>query len=319
VHEPEVSVVIPTRQRPALVPRAVRSALAQSLPDLEVVVVVDGPDDSTAQALAGIDDPRLRIVQLPESGGAPSARNAGARQARGHWVALLDDDDEWLPDKLATQLELAKNSPYPLPILASRLFVRTPRTEFTLPRRLPAADEPPSEYLAVRHGLFHGDGFIQTSTIVAPAELLRRVPFAPKLRRLQELDWTLRCLEVDGVGLVYATEPLVIWNADENRPRVSFDAPWRDMLQWLRDSRSRVTPRAYAALAMSVVGSMAAETRDTKVFRELLREARRHGDPGLLDYLTFLQVWLVPGGLRRKVRDFVLGRRSRRASGAVTR
>jgi glycosyltransferase involved in cell wall biosynthesis len=319
VQEPEVSVVIPTRQRPALAPRAVRSALAQTLVEIEVIVVVDGPDDSTGQALAGIDDPRLRIVQLPESGGAPSARNAGVLQARGHWVALLDDDDEWLPDKLATQLELAKNSPYPLPIVATRLIVRTPRAEFVLPRRLPGPDEPPSEYLAVRHGLFHGDGFIQTSTIFAPAELLHRVPFAPKLRRLQELDWTLRCLEVDGVGLVYATEPLVIWYADENRPRVSFESPWRDMFQWLRDSRSRVTPRAYAALAMSVVSSMAAETRDARVFRELLREARRYGDPRFTDYLTFLQVWLVPGGLRRKVRDFVLGRRARRASGVGAR
>jgi glycosyltransferase involved in cell wall biosynthesis len=314
VHEPEVSVVIPTRQRPALVPRAVRSALAQTLREIEVVVVVDGPDDSTGEALSGIDDERLRIVRLPASGGAPAARNVGAREARGRWVALLDDDDEWLTDKLATQLELAKNSPHPLPIVASRLFVRTPRTEFLLPRRLPGPDEPLSEYLAVRHGLFHGEGFIQTSTIFAPTELLRRVPFADGLRRLQELDWTLRCLQVDGVGLVYAPEPLVIWYADENRPRVSFDSPWRDIVEWLKQSRTRVTPRAYAALAMSVVSSMAADSNDPRVFRDLLREARRHGDPKLIDYLTFLQVWLLPSGMRRVVRDFVLGRRSRRAA-----
>ena len=314
MHEPEVSVVIPTRQRPALVPRAVRSALAQTLREIEVVVVVDGPDDSTGEALSGIDDNRLHIVQLPASGGAPAARNAGADQARGRWVALLDDDDEWLPDKLATQLELAKNSPHPLPIVASRLFVRTPRAEFLLPRRLPGPDEPLSEYLAVRHGLFHGEGFIQTSTIFAPTELLRQVPFADGLRRLQELDWTLRCLQVDGVGLVYAPEPLVIWYADENRPRVSFDSPWRDIVDWLKQSRTRVTPRAYAALAMSVVSSMAVDSKDFRVFRDLLREARRHGDPRLIDYLTFLQVWLVPGGVRRVVRDFVLGRRSRRAA-----
>jgi glycosyltransferase involved in cell wall biosynthesis len=314
VHEPEVSVVIPTRQRPALVPRAVRSALVQTLPEIEVIVVVDGPDDSTADALAGIDDPRLRILQLPAPGGAPAARNAGAREARGRWIALLDDDDEWLPDKLATQLELAKNSPHPSPIVASRLFVRTPRTEFVLPRRLPGPDEPLSEYLAVRHGLFHGEGFIQTSTIFAPTDLLRRVPFADGLRRLQELDWTLRCLEVEGVGLVYAAEPLVIWYADENRPRVSFDSPWREAFEWLKQSRSRVTPRAYAALAMSVVSSMAADSNDPRVFRELLREARRHGEPRPIDYLTYLQVWLVPGGLRRVVRDFVLGRRARRAT-----
>jgi glycosyltransferase involved in cell wall biosynthesis len=313
VQEPEVSVVIPTRLRPALVLRAVRSALDQTLRDLEVVVVVDGPDDATLAALATVDDARLRVVPLPASGGAPAARNAGAREARGAWVALLDDDDEWLPDKLAVQLDLARQATDPLPIVASRLFVRTPRAEFVLPRRLPGAGEPLSEYLTVRHGLFHGEGFIQTSTIFAPTELIRRVPFADGLRRLQELDWTLRCLQLDGVALIYAAEPLVVWYADENRPRISSDSPWQQSFEWLKDSRSRLTPRAYSALAMSVVSSMAAPGGGPRAFRDLLREARRHGSPRPLDYLTFLQIWLVPTGMRRAVRDFVLGRRNRSA------
>jgi glycosyltransferase involved in cell wall biosynthesis len=312
VQRPEVSVVIPTRRRPELVPRAVRSALDQTLREIEVIVVVDGPDPSTREALAEHADPRLRLVELPESGGAPNARNVGAQEATAEWTALLDDDDEWLPTKLETQLALAKQSPHHLPIVASRLSVRTPRTEFVLPRRLPAPDEPISEYFAVRHGLFHGEGFIQTSTIFAPTELLRKVPFADGLRRLQELDWTLRCFEVEGVGLVYAPEPLVIWYADENRQRISFDAPWKQSFEWLKESQPRVTPRAYAALAMSVVSSMAAETNSPKVFFDLLREAHRHGRPGVTDYVTFMQVWLVPSGPRRVVRDFVLGRRRAR-------
>jgi hypothetical protein len=232
--------------------------------------------------------------------------------ATGQWTALLDDDDMWRADKLAIQLALAKQAPYPMPIVASQLTVSTPRATFVLPRRLPAAGQPVSEYLAVRRGLFHGDGFIQTSTIMAPTELFRRVPFAPALRRLQELDWTLRCLEHDGVGLVYVPEPLVIWNADENRPRISFDSPWRESFAWLKESRSRVTPRAYAALAMSVVSSMAATTNDPRVCWALLREAHRHGKPAITDYVTFLQVWLVPSGARRKVRDLILGRRRAR-------
>jgi glycosyltransferase involved in cell wall biosynthesis len=93
---PEISVVIPTRNRAALVPRAVHSALAQTLRDIEVIVVVDGPDPDTVEALAAIDDPRLRVVALDASGGAPAARNVGARNAGAPWVALLDDDDEWL-------------------------------------------------------------------------------------------------------------------------------------------------------------------------------------------------------------------------------
>ena len=90
------------------------------------------------------------------------------RHATARWTALLDDDDEWLPDKLATQLALATSAPLALPIVASRLLMRTPRADVVLPRRLPRPGEPTSEYLAVRHGLFHGEGFIQTSTIMAP-------------------------------------------------------------------------------------------------------------------------------------------------------
>jgi glycosyltransferase involved in cell wall biosynthesis len=307
--EPTVSVVIPTRNRPELVTRAVRSALAQTLAEIEVIVVIDGPDQATREALAAEPDPRLRVVPLAASGGAPSARNVGVEHATGKWTALLDDDDEWLPDKLATQVALAEAAPYALPIVASRLTVRTPRADFVLPRLLPQPGQPVSEYLAVRKGAFHGDGFVQTSTILAPTELLLRVPFAKGLRRLQELDWTLRCHQVDGVGLVMADEPLVVWYADENRQRISFDSPWQDTFEWLKRSRPLVTRRAYAALAMSVVSSMAAPTHSPRVFAALLTEAVRHGRPGLTDYVTFLQVWLVPPGLRRTVRDFVLSRR----------
>jgi hypothetical protein len=196
-----------------------------------------------------------------------------------------------------------------MPIVASRLLNRTPRAEFVMPRRLPAKGEPPSEYLTVRRGLFHGDGFIQTSTIMAPTELLRRVPFADGLRRLQELDWTLRALSHDGTDLIIAAEPLVVWHQDEDRPRLSLHSPWQESLEWLRRSRPLFTPRAYAAVTMSVISSMAAPTRSARVFRTLLREARQYGRPGALDYLAFCQIWLIPPQLRRSVRDLVLRRR----------
>jgi glycosyltransferase involved in cell wall biosynthesis len=307
--EPEVSVVIPTRFRPNLVTRAVRSALAQTVQNIEVVVVIDGPDEETENALAEIGDPRVRAVPLSERGGAPNARNVGVREARAPWTALLDDDDEWLPDKLAVQLDLAKSAATPLPIVATRLINRTPRAAFVMPRRLPQPGEPLSEYLTVRRGLFHGDGFIQTSMIMAPTELFRRVPFTVGLRRMQELDWTLRALSQDGADLVMAAEPLVIWHTDEDRPRVTFDTSWQDQLEWLRRSRPLLTPRAYAALTMSVISSMAAPTRSTVAFRTLLHEARQHGQPGPIDYLTFLQIWLIPEQRRRQLRDLVLKRR----------
>jgi glycosyltransferase involved in cell wall biosynthesis len=306
---PDVSVVIPTRFRPDLVTRAVRSVLAQTVDAIEVVVVLDGPDDDSAAALAALGDARVRVVTLPAKGGAPNARNVGVGEAQGAWVAFLDDDDEWLPHKIEAQLALAKGADVTTPIVASRLLNRTPRAETVMPRRLPAPGEPLSEYLTVRRGLFYGDGFIQTSTIMAPTELLRRVPFTVGLRRQQELDWTLRAIRHDDVDLIVAEEPLVIWHQDEDRERISLEMPWESQLLWLRENQELFTPRAYAAFTMSVLSSMAATTRSPRVFRQVLREARGYGRPSLIDYVTFLQIWAIPPGLRHSLRDRVLGRR----------
>jgi GT2 family glycosyltransferase len=105
----QVSVVIPTHDARAYTLEAVASALAQSLPPVEIVVVDDRSTDGTAAALAERfadrigEGPgtRLRIVS-GAFGGAAAARNAGWRAARSEWVALLDADDLWFPDKLAT-------------------------------------------------------------------------------------------------------------------------------------------------------------------------------------------------------------------------
>ncbi|WP_041841548.1 glycosyltransferase family 2 protein [Actinoplanes friuliensis] len=305
---PEVSVVIPTRFRPDLVLRAVTGVLAQTMDDLEVIVVVDGPDEDTVTALAALPDPRLRVLVQPKKGGAPHARNTGAQAARGRWTAMLDDDDEWLPGKLEVQLKLAYSARRATPIVASRLVNRTPRAESIMPRRLPDPDEPVSEYLTVRRGLFYGDGFIQTSTILAPTELFHRVPFTVGLRRQQELDWTLRAVRHEDVELIVAPDALVVWHQDENRERISLEMPWRQQFEWSQRSRELFTPRAYAAFLMSVVSSMAAPTRSAKVFRELLGEARTHGRPGAIDYLTFMQIWALPAEVRHALRDKVLGR-----------
>jgi glycosyltransferase involved in cell wall biosynthesis len=306
---PDVSVVIPTRFRPDLVSRAVHSALAQTHRALEVVVVIDGPDDDTEDALALIADERLRVVTLAQKGGAPNARNSGVNEARGRWTAFLDDDDEWLPHKIEIQLALAARAGRAAPIVASRLISRTPRADSVLPRRLPGADEPISEYLTVRRGLFYGDGFIQTSTLLVPTELMRRVPFTVGLRRQQELDWTLRAVRHDDVELIFAEEALVLWHQDEDRERISLEMPWQEQLDWLRESRDLFTPRAYAAFILSVLSSMAATSRDSRVFRELLREAREYGDPGAIDYVTHAQIWALPPHVRAALRDKVLGLR----------
>jgi glycosyltransferase involved in cell wall biosynthesis len=104
---PDVSVVIPTHNRRRLLGQAVRSALGQTAVEVEVVVVDDGSTDGTAEAVAALRDDRIRLVRHRRPLGVALARNAGADAARGTWVALLDDDDLWAPDKLSRQVAAA--------------------------------------------------------------------------------------------------------------------------------------------------------------------------------------------------------------------
>ena len=105
---PQVSVVIPTRNRWDLLSRhGLASALGQEDVEAEVVVVDDGSDDGSAEKLAGFEHARLRSVRRNEQGGQALALNAGIEAARGQWIAFLDDDDLWSPRKLRAQLDSA--------------------------------------------------------------------------------------------------------------------------------------------------------------------------------------------------------------------
>ena len=106
---PEVSVVIPTRDRWSLLSTAaLPSALEQEDVPIEVIVVDDGSRDETPARLAEIADPRLVVIRHNDSRGVAVARNAGIRAARGTWVSFLDDDDLWSPRKLRAQVESAE-------------------------------------------------------------------------------------------------------------------------------------------------------------------------------------------------------------------
>ena len=104
-----VSVVIPTYNRAALLPRAVASALAQLEDGDEIIVVDDGSTDDTARVARSLDA-RVRYRPVPH-GGAGAARNAGMDCARHALIAFLDSDDEWLPGKLARQRAIMRRWP----------------------------------------------------------------------------------------------------------------------------------------------------------------------------------------------------------------
>jgi glycosyltransferase involved in cell wall biosynthesis len=103
---PLVSVIIPTLDRPEFLRAALRSVLGQLVEDLEVLVIDDGSATSVLPLLDALNDSRIRYFRHESNRGEAAARNTGILNAQGAYVAFLDDDDEWLPEKLRLQLEL---------------------------------------------------------------------------------------------------------------------------------------------------------------------------------------------------------------------
>lgn len=104
----DVSVVIPTWNRAGTIEAAVRSALAQTVSPLEVLVCDDGSTDNTKEIVLSIDDSRVKWIEGVRGGRPAIPRNRGIALSKGQWLAFLDSDDEWLPDKLEKQLKLAE-------------------------------------------------------------------------------------------------------------------------------------------------------------------------------------------------------------------
>lgn len=103
-----ISVIIPTYNRPQALRRAIESALAQTLVPLEILVCEDGSNTETEQIITSFSHPLVKWLPASHAGRPAIPRNRGIRAAQGEWLAFLDDDDVWLPEKLSRQIELVR-------------------------------------------------------------------------------------------------------------------------------------------------------------------------------------------------------------------
>ena len=117
-----ISVIIPSHNRAHLLPRCLASVIAQNYAPLEIIVVDDGSTDSTKK-LVNRDYPEIKLISQ-ENKGVSAARNAGIHAAKGDWLALLDSDDAWFPDKLGRQAQAIEKSPGNNVVHTDELWIR---------------------------------------------------------------------------------------------------------------------------------------------------------------------------------------------------
>lgn len=120
---PKVSVIIPTYNRASVLNRAIDSVLGQTFKDWELIIVDDGSTDETSELLQSHSHESLSIYRTSNQG-VSAARNLGLQKAHGEWVAFLDSDDEWLPEKLAKQMAYAEAHPDILIVHGEEIWVR---------------------------------------------------------------------------------------------------------------------------------------------------------------------------------------------------
>ncbi len=310
-----VSVVIPTRNRPELVLKAVASALAQDFGKIEVIVVADGEDPATRKALDELRDSRLRVVDLAVSVGGAEARNIGVRTARGEWIAFLDDDDEWLPHKLSRQVVAARRSRALLPVISSRVIVRTSACDLIRPLRLYNPHKPLSEFLFCRRSLKDGPFAMQTSTLMMRREFVLALPFRSGLERHQDWDWVLRAERAPGVEFTVIDEPLAIYRIEDGRESVGRSQDWKFSMRWGGEMQGFFSPTAYSWFLASECVSRAVKSRaGYRAYAEIARRYFLEGQPSWGSLAMMAAFVGLPTGQREAVRSLARRLRKRNAN-----
>jgi len=214
VSTPRVSVIIPAYNRAETIGRAIRSVREQSFTDWELIVVDDASTDATCTVVDAIGEPRIHIIRLTENSGPSVARQKGLEAAKGEWVAFLDSDDEWLPEKLARQLDANAS------VVGCGYFVRDGDREWPFIHP-PVTDW--IEHLHFRCMLRVG------STFLARRESAMAIGgFDPRLRYYE--DWDLGLMLAEQNPIVILPEPLARIHVGAPRSMLAAEASIRHFM-----------------------------------------------------------------------------------------
>jgi glycosyltransferase involved in cell wall biosynthesis len=215
---PLISVIVPAYNGETVLAAALQSVREQSYQNLEVLVVDDGSTDRTleiARAAARLDA-RFQVFSQANTG-VSGARNLAISHAKGDWLAFLDADDAWLPDKLRAQMALVAEDPQ-VNLLFSNYFLWDGQNNLGLrylrPGKLPTGD--------VSARLIRSDLFGMSSVVVRRREVERVGAFDPEATPAEDWDFWLRMLE-EGLRARGTMEPLVryrVWSGNASKDRL---------------------------------------------------------------------------------------------------
>ncbi len=248
--QPLISVVIPTYNRADLISRAINSVRLQTYQNWEIVVVDDCSSEDIAGAIQNIDDDRITFIRHTSNQGGSAARNTGMKQAKGEYIAFLDSDDVWLPQKLELQLQaIAKAGENYDKIVSYTKFQKSDRVFYqpsVLPRRGKKADETMADYLWL------GGGETLTSTLLISRTLAVANLFQNNVGKHEDWDFILN-LDYQNAKFIFVPQVLTIWHNEARSDRVSRRRNYQLSLDWIALHQDKISPKAYQGFVLKEV------------------------------------------------------------------
>jgi hypothetical protein len=268
-----VAVVIPTTGRRHTLVRALESARGQSCHVDETIIVVDGQNDGLAEASIQPLRSNERVVRTGGNLGGAYARNLGVRHALSDYVCFLDDDDWWTTDKVALQLAHMRASARTWAFTYAIFHHRNGR-ERILPRYVKPSTDSYSSHLVTRSGILHGDGYMQTSTLMVDRSLMLRVGWDESLGKHQDWDLVIRLAREAG-DPACVPYPLVHVEQQARGTSISSVSAWQQSVDFLKRHAGDMSRRAVADFAWShIIRSALAERSFTGLVSGLRLSAR---------------------------------------------
>ncbi len=241
----DFSVVIPVRNRSKLLARALVSLGKQKYRNFEVIVVDDGSAEDI-RSVVSLFSSELEVRVLDGLGkGATSARNLGTDAALAPFVAYLDSDDVFLPDKLQHVVELSSGDEAEIFVSPLHVWRGMPQVQLR-PSRPPFQEEDISEYY------FVADQRMQTSSFVILTDLAKRVRWNEQLRKVQDPDFMIRLVRAGG-RLRYVSKPLAVLYDINDGPRISSSLFEDNIREWLSLSDGILTEKARKGFMLYVL------------------------------------------------------------------
>jgi glycosyltransferase involved in cell wall biosynthesis len=197
-----ISIIIPTYNRAHIIGRALQSVANQTLQDFEIIIVDDASTDNTTEVVEQFGNPHVRYLQHHENRFAGAARNTGMEAATGKYIAFLDSDDAWLPDKLERQIGLLEGTDADCGCSYTGAIINVEGGLVKHKTYEPTySGEAFNDYLLEKFTIW-------TPTFMFRTELLKHTePFDSNLIRAEDIDFYLRLLKHSKLSC--APEPLV--------------------------------------------------------------------------------------------------------------